>query len=234
MTMAADEGLEEITVPPFPEAVPTVEPVVPRETVEEEVLEELAPPPEAEEAPTVEPVAEEAIEPEVSPAAEAPEVVAEIPPDIGEPEEERLEPLEEDVDLAEPEPRERPTWVALEEPPVTERPVAEAPPEAPPAAEPPVAEETPVEEQIGEPEDDQAQLELARRLWDAGQKEKAQAAYQELLSSPLRDDVIADLERISGEEALEEPMLRLLGDAYMRENRLEEALNVYRRALASL
>ena len=100
--------------------------------------------------------------------------------------------------------------------------------------EPPVAQVTMVDEQIDDAEDDQAVLELARRLWAAGQKEQARAAYQELLSSPLRDDVITDLERIIDEGVPEELTLRLLGDAYMRENRLEEALDIYRRALASL
>jgi tetratricopeptide (TPR) repeat protein len=97
-----------------------------------------------------------------------------------------------------------------------------------------VAQVAIVEEPIGEPEDDQTHLELARRWWAAGQKEKAWAAFEELLSSPLRDDVIADLESILAEGAPEELTLRLLGDAYMRENRLQEALDVYRRALGSL
>jgi tetratricopeptide (TPR) repeat protein len=219
MTLAADEGLEEITAPPIPEAAPTFKPTVTWETVDEEGLEDLAPPPGLEEAPTVESVAE---------------TVAKVLPDIGEPIADRLEALEEDIDLAEPELPERPTWVAIEEPLVAERPVAEAPPEEPPVTERPVAQVPMVEEQIGEPEDDQTHLELARRLWTAGQKEEAQAAYQELLSSPLRDDVTADLEMITGEGVPEETMLRLLGDAYMRENRLQEALDVYRRALASL
>jgi cytochrome c-type biogenesis protein CcmH/NrfG len=54
------------------------------------------------------------------------------------------------------------------------------------------------------------------------------------LKSPLRDDVVADLEKITVDEPVEESMLRLLGDAYMRENRLQEALEAYRRALANL
>jgi tetratricopeptide (TPR) repeat protein len=143
------------------------------------------------------------------------------PPDVGEPGPEVEEVIEEEPaleaekPLVEVEPPARPTWVSLEE-------------EAPTATTPPV------EEKVAEPQDDQERLELARRLWATGQKEQALAEYEHLLKSSLLDQVIADLESIAGDEPLEEPLLRLLGDAYMRDNRLEEALSTYRRALASL
>ena len=44
----------------------------------------------------------------------------------------------------------------------------------------------------------------------------------------------ADLEKITGDEPQYEPALRLLGDAYVRDNQLQDALDAYRRALASL
>lgn len=146
------------------------------------------------------------------------------PPDLGEPSPDVMELVEEEIALAEeappaePEPLVRPTWVALEEEPVDEA----------------VAAEALVGEEIAEPEDDQARLELARRLWAAQRKEEARATYERLLTSPWRDDVTADLERIATEESPGEPVLRLLGDAYMKADRLPEALDVYRRALTNL
>jgi tetratricopeptide (TPR) repeat protein len=233
MMLAEDERLEEIAAPP------------PAEEVALETEAEAAPEPEEAEielpawavAEAVEMVAEvpleEEVELEMGPEwmllTEEEEAAIEVfaepepvaPPDVGEPAPEVEEVIEEEPaleaekPLVEVEPPARPTWVSLEE-------------EAPTAITPPV------EEKVAEPQDDQERLELARRLWATGQKEQAFAEYEHLLKSSLLDQVIADLESIAGDEPSEEPLLRLLGDAYMRDNRLEEALSTYRRALASL
>ena len=86
----------------------------------------------------------------------------------------------------------------------------------------------------GHSERSQARIQLARDLWSAGQKADARAEYERLLRSTLRSDVTTDLERLASEESVDEPTLRLLGDAYMKEDRLQEALKAYRRALSSL
>jgi hypothetical protein len=130
-------------------------------------------------------------------------------------------------DLIEPEPAARPTWVALEEEPLVEAPAGE--PTAPDARVAVAKQRVAADE-----EDDQARLELARSLWAAGQKEQARTEYQLLIRSPLLDAVITDLERITAEKPSEEIILSLLGDAYMKDNRLEDALGAYRRALTSL
>ncbi len=130
---------------------------------------------------------------------------------------------EEPLPAVEPEAPARPTWVAAEAEPFAKAPIVKAPI---------VTEPTPPA--IAKPKDDQGRLALARALWDSGQKKDAQAEYERLIKSPLLEDVIGDLERIATDEAVEEPVLRLLGDAYMRDNRLSEALATYRRALASL
>jgi hypothetical protein len=116
---------------------------------------------------------------------------------------------------------------------VAETPAAQVEePEQPPEA---TAEAAPVPEiEVIEPEDDQGHLELARQLWTAGQNAEARAEYEDLLKSPLRKEVIVDLERITSEQTTDEATLRLLGDAYMKDNRLEEALSTYRRALSKL
>jgi hypothetical protein len=146
-------------------------------------------------------------------------------PDLVPTERERIE--EEIVSVAEvapaePEPPARPTWVALEEQP------------APPA---PAIKERVAEAKrrvTADKEDDLARLELARGLWAAGQREQAYTEYEQLIKSPLLDNVVADLEKITVDEPSEEPALRLLGDAYMRDDRLDESLAAYRRALATL
>ena len=85
-----------------------------------------------------------------------------------------------------------------------------------------------------EEDDDQARIEVARNLWTIGQKDQARKEYEKLIKSPLLDAVISDLENVTADMPSDESVLRLLGDAYMKDNRLEEALAAYRRALTSL
>ena len=97
-----------------------------------------------------------------------------------------------------------------------------------------IEEPVAVEEGAVPPKDDAERLELARSLWTSGQKRNARTEYERLLRSPLRRDVTADLERLARQESADEPTLRLLGDAYMKDDRLDQALEAYRRALAQL
>jgi hypothetical protein len=141
-----------------------------------------------------------------------------MPSDLEQPSAEVERPAEEE-EIVEPELPGRPTWVTIEE----EEEISPAAPEVP------VAREV-----VSEPSDDQEWLEKARHLWSTGENKEAHKVYQRLLSTPLRDEVMADLEQITAEEPADEAILRLLGDAYMRDNRLQKALATYRRALSSL
>ncbi len=84
------------------------------------------------------------------------------------------------------------------------------------------------------PEDHEAQLELGRTLWQAGTREDAVEAYERLIvEQALLGDVIADLENYA-EQWPDASVMQALGDAYMKHDQLQEALDTYRRALASL
>jgi len=84
------------------------------------------------------------------------------------------------------------------------------------------------------PENREAQLELGRILWQADKREDAAVAYEQLLDEDdLLGDVIGDLENYTEQEA-DPRLMQALGDAYVRADRLPEALDTYRRALASL
>jgi tetratricopeptide (TPR) repeat protein len=192
----------------------------------------------AEEAPPFEPPTVEEIAPEL-PAwavAEAAETILEVVPGVeeematgpdwvwlAEEDEAEIRTFEPEP-VAPPEPPTRPTWITLDEEPAAEAPVAVAP-----AVDEGVADRAAWREDT-----DEVRLERARSLWAAGQKGQARIEYERLIRSSLRDDVIADLENITTDEPPEALMLRLLGDAYMRDNRLQNALDTYRRALASL
>jgi tetratricopeptide (TPR) repeat protein len=233
MMLVEDERLEEIAAPPLPEepAIETITEALPAPEEAEIELPVWAVAEAVEMVSEVPPEEEEELEmgPEWLWLTEEEETQVRVPeeqepaalPDIGEPilevEEQPEEELalEAETPLVKVEPPVRPTWVTLEE----EVAAAVTPPE---------------EEKVAEPRDDQERLQLARRLWAAGQREEAFAEYEHLLKSTLLDDVITDLEVMAGDEPAEEPLLRLLGDAYMRDNRLDEALDTYRLALASI
>jgi tetratricopeptide (TPR) repeat protein len=246
-------GLEEIAIPPVAEEFIAVEPAAELEVTTEEEPEEMIARRPAEEplvaAELERPVTpeEQAIEVPAWATTEAIEVELEVGPDmvlLTEDEEgqvqlaqDRFVPLDlvepaadadqvvEEVVVPTPEaPTEEPelvgppTWVAVEEEPT---------------AEPTIVEAQEVREEIPEPESDEAFLALARKLWAAGENEEARATYERLLRSPLLKEVTADLEGLISESP-DEPMLRLLGDAYMKDDRLDDALGAYRRALSSL
>ena len=85
------------------------------------------------------------------------------------------------------------------------------------------------------PRDHEARLTLARAMWQAGRYEESLEAYSRLLrANKLVDEVLADLEGYAEERPSDAGLLRVLGDAYMRADRLTEALEAYREALKNL
>jgi cytochrome c-type biogenesis protein CcmH/NrfG len=65
--------------------------------------------------------------------------------------------------------------------------------------------------------------------------DEALAEYGELVASGQElDDAVADLERVVQSSPRNTLARRLLGDAYMKQNRLSKALEAYRQALDNL
>jgi len=214
--VVAEVPMEEVPEAMPPEAVEEVPEAMPPEAVEE-VPEAVAEAPPVEEVPEVVEEVPEAVAPEV-PVEEVPEAV---PPEV---------PVEE-----------MPEAVA-EAPPVEEVPeVVEEVPEAVPAEAVPTA---PLEVEAGPPEmaeyearlqdhprDYQTRLALARLYSEARTWEKALKHYGALIRfGKLLDMVISDLEALKSDLAEDHRLWELLGDAYMREDRLTEALQAYRQA----
>jgi tetratricopeptide (TPR) repeat protein len=190
-----------------PEAVLPAEKIasIPEEVAPLEAPAEVAPP--VEEAP---PVAEIPAMEEVLPTVEAP-VAAEGVPGVAEAAKvEVLRPLEE-------------------------APAAEVAPLAPPPVEAPrdpfAAHRAYLKEH---PRDYEARLAFARTLWQAHEREEALEAYSRVIrSGKLLENVIADLEQYL-ERWPDASIQRLLGDAHMKDGRLQEALDIYRQALETL
>jgi tetratricopeptide (TPR) repeat protein len=77
----------------------------------------------------------------------------------------------------------------------------------------------------------EVRLESARARLQAGQRDEALDEYESLILERERlDTVVADLESVS-EQAQTRRLLRALGDAYMRQDRLQKALDTYKQAL---
>ena len=84
------------------------------------------------------------------------------------------------------------------------------------------------------PDDYEAQLELGRVLWQADMRQGVVEAYEKLIKrEKLLDDVIADLEDYT-KQWQDARVMQALGDAYVKADRLQNALDIYGRALASL
>ncbi len=78
-------------------------------------------------------------------------------------------------------------------------------------------------------------LAIARQHIVEDNHEHAAEALGYLVATGQRmDDVIADLEEHVARRQATPPLLRVLGDAYMRNNRLQKALDTYRLALGQL
>jgi tetratricopeptide (TPR) repeat protein len=84
------------------------------------------------------------------------------------------------------------------------------------------------------PRDYDAWLALAQALWQADERAESLEAYGRLIrAGKLLEPVISDLESYLRQWPGVD-VQRALGDAYMKDGRLQEALDVYRRALETL
>jgi len=118
--------------------------------------------------------------------------------------------------------------VAVPEAPVEEAPVVTAPPIP---AEPYAAERRYLKDHS---RDYEAWLALARALWQDGEREESREAYSRVIrAGKLLESVIDDLEGYVEWKA-EAGTQRILGDAYMKDGRLHQALDTYRSALETL
>ncbi len=190
---------------------------------------------------------EKIVEPPVEPPVELEIESAEPEMPIAEPEEKAQPPVEvpSDEDLSAPE------RVALEPEEVAES-ATEV--EAAPSAE---TEEGPEPEGLQEPRpaaqaseltedeldemraytekhegDEGARLALARALWKVDEIDEAMDHYEALVQSRDKmDEVLTDLERYLETRPDSGSLLRTLGDAYMKEGDLDQALDFYNRAM---
>ena len=254
-------SLEELDLPEWlREPAAPVEPLVEEPAPEPAVSLEEFDLPEwlREPAAPVEPlVAEPAPEPAVAlEEPDLPEWLREPAAALEEPVVEEPEPA---VSLEEPD---LPEW--LREPPAPVEPVVEeAMPPAPEPAAAVVEEEEPVVDLVEmdiapepiepevlepvtgiaafrqqlavEPDDHVTRLALARTLLDDDMLDKALAEYGELVAAGQElDDTTSDLERVVVSDLENTLAHRVLGDAYMKQNRLDKALEAYRQALGHL
>lgn len=180
----------------------------------EEVEEAVAPPPPPEEIPdwlrelkeeAPEEVVEEEEGVEAPPIAEEEVELAEEFPD---------QPIEEEV--------------TIEEAPIAEEIVEEAPTEVIEEAPPTI--EGYLDRLATEPQDHETRLGLARAYLAQGEPEEALTHYRSIIHSEttLLGEVIEDLEAAAEEAPHHFPTQQLLGDAYLKSGRLQEALEKYR------
>jgi tetratricopeptide (TPR) repeat protein len=120
---------------------------------------------------------------------------------------------------------------------------AEEAPVAPPETErePVEAAESPITRPLEPlraedlPENSDARLAMARAALNAGDWSEALMIYETLVaSSELLDSVIEDMQTGVHRHADDVAGYQLLGDAFMKDGRLQDALKAYRTALAQL
>jgi hypothetical protein len=216
--MEIPEMEEEAPAPPVEEPIlAEPEPPLPVEAVPEEIVE----------AQPTEPIAEV-----IPPIVEAPAPV-EIPPSEEIQVPEAVQVLEEEI---------TPPQVVEEVPVVAEpEPVEAALEDVELVIAPPIEDEVPAGPIASQrayldehPRDFDAWLAFARELWKADERTESLNAYARLVrSGRLLESVIPDLES-RAQQWSDVGMQRMLGDAYMKDGRLDEALNTYRRALDTL
>jgi tetratricopeptide (TPR) repeat protein len=212
------------------------EPEKPPEAV---VLAEEVPVEEEAMAPRTEKIAPPEEEAEVLPVPEPPTVQTIPPPEISLPEEAPLtEEASPEAEAEREHPSEEVRAEVLAERVEEEEQEKEEEKEAAPEAVP----EEPLADSIAakraylkeHPRDYEAWLTLARALWKTDKRQEALEAYTRMIrSSKLLEDVIPDLEGYM-EQQPEISTQRVLGDAYMKDGRLQEALDLYRQALETL
>lgn len=173
------------------------------------------------------PVVKEAIEREPAPETKEPEIEFAAEPGA------EPEPIPAVVGMVEMEPA-----PAAEEPEMEPAPGAGREPEPAPAP----AEVKPItgvpalrQQLAAEPEDHVIRLALARALLDNDELGQALDEYKEIVSSGQElKEVSADLEQLLEVQPGNLQVRRILGDSYMKQGRLSEALEAYRQALARL
>ena len=85
------------------------------------------------------------------------------------------------------------------------------------------------------PDDHRSRLALARAYRDEERWDDALAQYGKLVKAgALVDAVIEDLEQVVAQQTANHATYLLLGDAYMKDGRLQQALDTYREAMARL
>ena len=227
------EWLEEVVPPEVPRAeVPPAEPEVFGWIAFGTEVEILQPPPPVEEVPPPEQpfgwtaFGEEAVAPEARPEVLPAPPEAEVPPEVIPP----------------------PTAPPAVAPPTVVPPEMAAPTVVPPEVAPPTRLEVvppspPAPEALGSvealrahlrahPRDHEARLNLARALWQAGLYADSLEVYSQVLrTGKFLDEVLADMEAHVDERPNDPAARRVLGDAYMRAERLADSLAEYRRAL---
>lgn len=106
---------------------------------------------------------------------------------------------------------------------------AAAPLPSPPAAEPEPAAPPPVIS-VG---DAAAQLQAARAQLEEGERQEALSIYEGLVNAGQHlDETIEDLSKVAESQVVVNPRLyRVMGDAMMGQGRMQEALEMYRKAL---
>jgi tetratricopeptide (TPR) repeat protein len=206
-----------------------------------EGVSEMEPP-----APAEQPVAEAPVQVEAAPPVEVLPEPETIQPEAAGPEwlgelvrdEEGLAELEEIEEEVAPAEAAAPTLVEYAEAAAAEEPPAaplEIEPEPVEAAEAPSTR--PLEPLRAEdlPEDSDARLAMARAALNAGDWSEALMIYETLVSSSeLLDSVIEDMQAGVRRHAEDAAGYQLLGDAFMKDGRLQDALKAYRTALAQL
>ncbi|MDY6878265.1 MAG: hypothetical protein SWK90_18935, partial [Chloroflexota bacterium] len=84
------------------------------------------------------------------------------------------------------------------------------------------------------PRDYETWLALARALWQANEQEEALEIYTRVIrAGKFLEGIITTLERYV-EQQPDVSTQRVLGDAYMKDDRLQEALDIYRQTLEDL
>lgn len=188
--------------------------VAPTETPPPPVTEPPAAEPPAAESPAVEPLTDE------PPASESPAV----------------EPITEQPPAAELPAAESPVVEPLmDEPPVAESPVVEPLTDEIPAAEPPAPKPRKKakkkKKKAVSKADKLAQLTEAREIENAGDLDEALTIYGSLIKNNHNlEEIMEDLQGLLSKHPISIPILQTLGDAYMRADRLQEALDSYSKA----
>ena len=137
--------------------------------------------------------------------------------------------------------------------PEAEPPVGEVAPEAIEPEPEPLLEEAVLEEEEEEeiaaparedellqqlkarPRDYTSRLELARLYYDEQDWDSALVNYEKLISARrFLPDIVADLESLAEQHVEPARVYHMLGDAYMQQDQLDEALEMYRLARQSL